>query len=417
MRRLTGALALRVGARGIAAAFQAVTLILMARELGPADFGVFGQAQSIGIFGAAIFSFGLSTRSLRLAVDDDPERIVSGMFVLRFVTAATVSVLIAGVFYAMDPAAAGILLAVAVVLFADMMNDLMQGVLSGLERQKLASVLLIAHRLLPFSAVLFKPFPDMNILAQFVFGCGLAAIAPIVYTVVFWAKPVSLRALTRGSSGFWLSTIAGPVSQFDTTIVRLTSSVTSVGYYAAAARVGAPLNLISSSLVNIVVPAMTREPDAAIRIQMFVRLRRLGIIFAGFIIVSSPMVAELVVRLLGEQYRPGWPVFCGMIIAAAFSGISQMYQAYFFAINLPRIAAVSIALGTVIGLAVLGFGSALWGVAGLAAGPVAMQLAILVLFGVSFSKQKIRALESNHEREMMTVEESADDSKEGSLKN
>lgn len=403
MRRLTGALALRVGARGIAAGFQAVTLILMARELGPADFGVFGQAQSIGIIGAAIFSFGLSTRALRLSVDDDPDRIVSGMFVLRFVTAATVSVLITGVFYALDPATAAILLAVAMVLFADMMNDLMQGVLSGLERQKLASILLIAHRLLPFSAVVFKPFSDMNILAQFVLGCGLAAIVPIIYTVLFWAKPVSLKALARGSWGFWLSTIAGPISQFDTTIVRLTSSVTSVGYYAAAARVGAPLNLISSSLANIVVPAMTREPDSAIRMHMFVRLRRVGIIIAGFIIVSSPIVAELIVRLLGELYRPGWPVFCGMIIAAAFSGINQIYQAYFFAMNLPRIAAMSVGLGTVLGLAVLGFGSALWGIGGLSIGPVAIQLAILVLFGVSFNRH-IRALEPSPEAEMLTIE-------------
>lgn len=384
MCRLTGDFALRVGARVVAALLQALTLVLIARGLGPAGFGIFGQAQSVGIVGAAIFSFGLSARALRLSVDENPRRVVTSMFIVRVLTAALVVTLVLGIFSYFDPSSSGVLLAVAALLFADMINDLTQGVLSGLQLQATAALLIIVHRLLPCLCVWLLPLPQLGNIGNYGAGCLLVAMIALIYPVWTWSKPANIRNLLTNARGFWLSTAAGPLSQLDTSIIRLTSSLSTVGYYAAASRVGAPINLVASSLVSIVVPAMTKELDHSRQKHMFTRLRLAGVVLASITLAISPILSEIIVRLLGEEYRPGWWIFCGVIVAAALSGINQTYQAYFFAVNKPRTAALSIGLGTIVGLIALASGSILWGIVGLAIGPVALQLSILLFFVVLY---------------------------------
>jgi O-antigen/teichoic acid export membrane protein len=258
--------------------------------------------------------------------------------------------------------------------------DLAVSLLAGRGAQGAASRAILVQRGLPLAGVLGGGLIGHAYL-------GVAAGAAAALLVALAALPVrghgeSMRTILRGGRGYWLAGLAINVGQLDSVVVRGAVGLVGAGIYGAGSRIGGPLNIVTTSLLTLMVPTLA-VLDAAGRRRAFRRLLAPVGAYAAVLALLSPLVAGGLVLVLGEEYRDGWPVYVALVLGAAISALAQVRQAYLYAAGAAGRAGMILAACVPLGLSATFLGGHFFGLAGVGMGHVLWQLLVLAGFLLS----------------------------------
>jgi O-antigen/teichoic acid export membrane protein len=369
----------RVAARGVAAGLQAFCFIVLARDLGADGFGAVAVGISVGSVASILTGLGGGTRALRLRLEDDVMHIATAMFgaqCLSAVLSAFVSWLV--VSRLLDEQW-WIGLAVGIIVASDALCSLEQAVLAGLGRQAASAGLLLFQRTAPFICLTIGSILSVPAIVGYGAGATIAAIVAIIRPIRGWHRPISLRALIFTSRGYWLSNIVESLGLLDTVLVRFFAGAAAAGSYGIASRVMNPVHIITTSILSIVTPAAAMEQREHGRTTLLRKSTKIALICAAVVVVLSPLVADIAIRILGPDYAPARKMIIGFMIAAAVSGVSQTLVAHYVIEGRAGAVAASLAVGITLGLVAISAAAAIDWMTFLWVGPIVLQMAILTL--------------------------------------
>ncbi|MFB9404789.1 lipopolysaccharide biosynthesis protein [Pseudarthrobacter polychromogenes] len=351
-RKFGSALAFRIAARLIASIGQAAFLLLLAREIGPADFGVVAIVLSIGYMVMAVTSFGTSTRVLRLAAETEPTIIATKLLYLRLLGTLVTATTCLAVAYGYKDAAF-----IAVFMIAsDQAADYAQAYLAGTNRQIFSSFVVIGQRIIPLGALWVSNAAGLA--SPQVVMMSFAATLAISIVIPFRERCKGLRevgflAELRASSGYWMSSIAPNISQLQVPALGMVLEAATVGLFAVAARLTNPFTIMVSALQTVLMPELSRRRGTASFHTLYRASVAASLVYGGLLAFSAWFLADIVISLLGSEYTSARMLIVGMIIASGLSSISQALQSKLLVEGRGGDVAWSIGVGSTVGLACL----------------------------------------------------------------
>jgi O-antigen/teichoic acid export membrane protein len=353
--------ALVLGARIVSAVLQAVTILLLARSLGPSDLGSYFTVVSVFAGFSALVGFGMNTRALRLAAEDHAAAKRSTMTWMRLVTALIGGALSAwlGSLFLLDTPVL-VLIAAASYAASELVNELSQSIMLGSGRVGAAVGLMIVRRAAPFAAVIWGlAQDDATLLFGLTVACGITTVYGLVVQRGLLSRPSSPLRLIASSRHYWWQSIWAAAQQVDVLVVQLFLGSSAAGLYAAASRLLSPLNLVTSSLLSVLVPEMSRFTDRRKILAVYARAKRLIGGYAVALAVASPLAGFVGPLILGSEYQASWSLFIFFVLAAGFNAASQPGMSLLYAIGEARKVAAATFISTLVGLCLLAILAAL----------------------------------------------------------
>ena len=296
---------------------------------------------------------------------------------------ASVLVVALGIGFVIQDTGTIIVIAVGLLaVFVEFVSELVQGALSGQLRHTTAAVVLISQRVLPLAGLLIGQWFDAAV-AGVLAGLCLAVPVLVFVVVPYLAKPVAYLPTIAAARHFWSTSVVSNLTQFDVILTRLVADIDVAGFFAIGNRMVSPLNIVTSAMLNIFVPELTRAEAGEPRMRIFRFIRRIAIGAGIALCIVAIPVADFVIWFLGEQYRPAFPAIVAFVVAAAVSGVSRTYQAHLFAQDDAQSVTWGLVVGAVLGFfTIIVFGAA-YGIVGVSFGPLVAQVAILVAFAIA----------------------------------
>lgn len=343
------ALGSRVLARSLSALLQAITLVILTRILSPSEFAPFALIPGVGAASACLLGGGLGTLALRVGSERS-----WGVQLLRL--ALAISILIG-----LIAAAAGALLSTAgwlsivapsVVVAADQIVGVAQGVLAGQIRHREAARLLIVQRALPLGGLLVGGLIGGYQIVGYAVG-GLFVISVVAAPLLrrIDAGP-QFRTIFGRAMGFWAVSAVSTLAYLDVLIIGISMSEYAVGIYGAALRLAAPLAILTSSLMFVIVPEASALRRAEVS-RFFLRWRRYGRWSALTLGLLAPVMCWLGILALGHDYGGSRWILLALIVGSAISLMSQITIAELLTIDCEGLVAKATALAYCVGVIAL----------------------------------------------------------------
>jgi O-antigen/teichoic acid export membrane protein len=348
-------------------AFGFVASVLIARTLGPTDFGVFAVLGAIGNIAGAIVDPGLTgaaVRGIAAAWPDQPDvaRNRASVFLWLRVAAALVAVTLVA---ALANPLARVLLgsedrdSVLVLALLGVAATATSGALGALLQAtshfaRLGMVLLANSVLTALLAIGLAAVGWLNLvsaLAVLGIGTSLVSAAVALLLLPIDARPgypswSSLRV--EGSSflrfGRWLwlgDSLAMLASQLDVLLVQWLIGPGVVGPYALALNLAAKVDVVNHSLYTVLLPAASSLRDAA-SVQQYVRrglLRSAWITLA--LIPAFPIAAPFIAFFYGVDFAQSVGLFQAMLGVAIFDVWTTPLLLLAFPADRPRLLAAA----------------------------------------------------------------------------
>ncbi|MDN4641335.1 oligosaccharide flippase family protein [Agreia sp. PsM10] len=353
--------ALVTAGRAFSSLVQAVSFALIARFMGVVDFGAFSIGYSAALLLMTAFEFGLGNRSLRLASDKEPGRTVATILSTRFVTNLVVftAVLIGWQIFHRGSWNWG--LALALYVTGDLFGNLTQSILIGSMQEYRATIILIVRRIIPLGALLiFLWVGDSGTDAAYTALALTGAVGytlGIIPTMRLFGRPRNPITFIRQNHKFATTSLASNLQQADSLVIGAVGGTAIAGLYGAASRLAAPLNLVTGSLTQSIVPSLSAMTDPDYRRSSMARVMRLMTIFAILLATSAVFSPLLVWLLYGDSFMAAWPLAAGVILIAAFNSLNQPILGWYYAHSIPTLVPVLIASSSVATVCVLGLSS------------------------------------------------------------
>jgi O-antigen/teichoic acid export membrane protein len=329
----TGGL-ISLGARVAALVLGVVVTAVLARELGPEQFGYLALMFALVAAAAAVSDFGTSQVAIRemAARPDDRAGITAGLIRWRVLSSALlgVIVIITGIALVPDNAArmaALVGLAVPVGAFGSL-----QAVAQARLRLDLVSVVFLAQSVAWLGAVLAVASMDGGLtgyaVAFLLAALVQAAIALAVTTRVTeltWSGPH--RAAIRLLSMSWSLGLAGVFVaiyyRLDNVLLFGIDGADAAGLYAAAYKVLDVLQLFPAIVAAVLLPylsiAQRRPADAMSGRALELALCLLGLIALPVATFGAVLAEPLVVAFYGAEFREAGPLLT--VLLPAYVGI------------------------------------------------------------------------------------------------
>ncbi|NSX38684.1 hypothetical protein HTS88_20080 [Pseudarthrobacter oxydans] len=363
---------------------QAVTLLLLARDLGPDGFGTFSAAFGTAIVFQASLDLGIATLVVkeRSANTCSPliysalcltDRLGMALLVLAALPLLALAVLLDPFFY--------LLLPLAVWAAAERQADVWLSVPLADGDAKFNTQNLLIRR--AATALLYIIGVSAGFDAALSFSTSMALTSLISYVVVrlFVTARIEtslprtpIKTIIGKSWPYWLNSLGVQARNLDSLIVSMVAGAGQAGFYAATSRATGPLRILSTSMAAVLLPASSAKGPRELQ-----RLLRLVGIFAvcssalyGGLIVIVPAAVDL---FLGEIYRGA--IFPLQIVLAGlvFAGVASLFTSMLQGVGLQLFVAKTAVATTIICLLFVFLG-------GLAAGAVGAALALTVSFVV-----------------------------------
>jgi O-antigen/teichoic acid export membrane protein len=357
-RRRALDLGTRIGARGLAAGFQAITLLLIARIEGPESFGVFAIALSVGYVVSGVVGLGAGVRVLRIAGEPEGDHLASALFLTRVIgsilTLSSTAAL-AVVFDSFTP-----LLAAGALAASDLMVEYSQSLMAGRGHQALSSAMVVVQRALPAAGVLVAVALDTSSYGWFSLAVCIVLALSVIYPIAVWAPPSNVLDVVRSSGGYWAGSIVANLRQLEPISVGAVAGAGASGGYAIASRIGNPLVIVTSSLQTVFVPDLAKKKGTDAFDDSFRKLLTLSGAYGVLLLLLSLPIAHLVAVFLGSEYRDAEILIAAMVASIGIGAITGAYQSRFIALGEPGTSAAIIGVASVFGIAlILVVGSAL----------------------------------------------------------
>lgn len=370
----------RIGARIIASIFQFVTFMILARELGPQEFGKFALLISLSAVASGLMAWGLPTASLRILASPTPRATALSTLLILLPTFSGIAALTGSLGIALGfplPLVA----AASLSVFVEGSNDAAQWVLTGLERHTRAALFMITRRAATASAVVVATVAGEPILSLFSIATALILTLPLYTVMTLRGSWTPLHAVIRDARRFWPLSLLTAVWSLDVAVASLSLGTRSAGLYAASAKLAGPLGLAVRSLLAITTPRLVASTPLE-RAQINRVIRRVVWAFAVIVTIASPFVALAAIWLLGSQYSDAFPILVAVCVASGVSAFAQHRIAVLIADDRATVANVATGIGVAVGLIAIASLGGNWGAEGLAVAVVLTQLTILGLLMV-----------------------------------
>ncbi len=313
------------------ALIQAGSMALLARWIGPSDFGLFASAYGIALVLQTVIDLGLTTYIVRLrALEPTSEYLKEALRIVSRISILTGSLGVASMsilawhdhrYLPFIPFAIWIAVDRQVetwlaIPLAD--GDTIQNATSLVTRRTISFVVLIVA-----AAIGVDP------LFGYTFGLALGSTISCFVVmeknrVPFRRFKVPPRKVIRTARPYWANSVATQLRNFDTLIVTAIAGTTQGGYYGAASRLTTPLRIIPTSFAQVLMPAAARSGQSgrnALLRSVLVLMAATALLY-GVVAVIMPLAVPLV---LGREFDDSIliiQIVCGGLAFAAIS--SQM---------------------------------------------------------------------------------------------
>lgn len=377
-------------ARVLATGLQAVVMVVVARLVGVADFGLLGAVVGVSAVAFAVATWGLPTY-LPMA----RARGLDGEVRLGLVGAA-VGLAVAGsgaaavtAFLTNDAGTSPWLAALPVALAIDVWVEAGLTVLVADGEKARVAGSVVLRRVLTAAVFAGLVVAGLDAVTAYSLSFLVAAVVGAVEIVVRvsprldrGAPAPRVRELYRRMVPYLTSSLTYQARTLDVAVVGLAGGAVTAGLYSAAQRIIGPLNVVSGSAVSVLLPHAARSSLSSVR-RIGVLLTAWGLALWTVPAVLGAALAEPLVELLfGADYRAAAGAFAWTVVAVPFialaSPLGSILQgqghARFVAVN-----GVVWAAATLVGVFV---GALLWGPSGAAAGlavTFALKVASLLL--------------------------------------
>jgi O-antigen/teichoic acid export membrane protein len=332
---------------GKAASF--VFVVIVARSLGVAEFGVFNFAISFVPLFLVFGGFGLESTVIR-EVARDRERL-SELFSTGIALRASLGLaglalaLVAGPLFLDGAEEIAVLVIIGTALFLDELSGFLGTVFKAFETMRYHALVVLTNRVLSTALALVAVAFGAGLLVvcvtylagslgAFLFGCVALRrnFPPIDLRQV---RGSVARSLARTGIPLGLAGILNTaVFRIDTVMLQAIKGSVEVGLYGVAYRFFESLLFVAWSLGNVALPRMSRQNDAG-RVRTFELTAALSLAFYLPIAVAMPFAATVVVETLFSP-RYGEAAAATGILTGAAVLYSLAYLARMGAIALGR---------------------------------------------------------------------------------
>ncbi len=367
------------GGKILAALIQAATMLLLVREVSPAEFGFFSAVYGVITIPQTLLDLGLPSLIVRERARDARDGIVTTALKLNNVLSMLMSLLllVTGILLALTvDADYWLLLPFAVWAAAERNADAWLGVVladgdswinvTNLVLRRLGSLVLF---------VLLTRFAAMEPVLALAVGFAVGATVSWVFAHVFVAKrlvpatPTGVGTLVRMSYPYWIDSVASQARNLDVVVTSIVAGQAQAGFYAASARLTNPLRILPNSLATILLPAASKRDSSTIGGL----LKLVVVATAGFAVLyggGAALVPWAVPVFLGEDYGGAiiaLQITCvGLIFASAASLLSMLLLGVgrkHFVAGAAVVSTIACLLGVLVGAVMLGAVGAALGLA------------------------------------------------------
>ncbi|WP_082898721.1 MULTISPECIES: lipopolysaccharide biosynthesis protein [unclassified Rhodococcus (in: high G+C Gram-positive bacteria)] len=325
--------------RLMGAVIQAVSMALLARWIGPADFAIFAASYGIALVIQTVGDFGLSAHIVRSRAQNSQDPAAgSALKTLAWINMAicVIGLMAAGAAVAIDPKFLP-LVPLAVWLAADKHVEAWLGIPLADGRAWQNATSLVFRRTIALAFLLSSLALGHGELYMYCLGLAVGSMIAAATVqrsnkaLVQYGSKTEFRDAFRKSRPFYSNSVATQVRNFDTLLVGLVLSPVASGLYGAASRLTSPLRMVPTSFANILMPIAARQANGGSERILKPILALLGfttLMYAG-IATAIPFV---ITPLLGKDYDEAIPVIqivcIGLIFAAVASPVNSLLQGW-----------------------------------------------------------------------------------------
>ena len=372
-RALAGNAAWMVGANVVSKLASFVLVVVLARGLGPRQYGYFAFALAFVPLFLQLARWGIDVVTVRQVAAD--RTALSRVFVnglaarVALALGAALAAAALSIFFVDGK---GPLLAVSIVaaaLFLDELSTFLGGVFIAFERMRFNAMVLVVNRfastLLAVVVVALGGGLALVCLTYFLGSLGALACGWVAFGRFF--PPVDRRDYRREDVGRLLRE-GGPygvaaflnfgVFRVDTVLLQALKGPAAVGMYGVAYRFFEPLLFATWSLGEAALPRFVREHEEGLERRTFEHCLAFLLAFHLPIAVAAPFTARWVVTLVfGSEYSPAVPAVMWLTSAACLYAVAHLARMASVAVGrrteLTWVAAGVLALNVVANLAVI----------------------------------------------------------------
>lgn len=327
--------------RVVAAALQAVTLVLIARVTGPSQFGILASFIGLIIIIQVISDGGIGTYILRLRVNEPESEQISLALKIHQILGilACVLLIIASVILTnVTGLLWWLLIPLAVAGYVERQADVRLTLAIADGDVWKNAISLTVRRLLTLLGVLVGFHTTMDAIFYF----GIATLLGSVFSLWLSSRIIDCpryvgksgfhecRELYLACRPFWVNSIGAQLRNLDVILVATLATPVVAGYYGSVARSLSPLMMISSSLATVLLPIAAGANGRIVKslaVPVSLVLSMVSLFYIGMAYYAD----EIVLLLFGPQYGPAAGAFriavLGLIFASTSSLLTSLLQA------------------------------------------------------------------------------------------
>lgn len=333
MWALAGQFSWLISGRIIAAGIQAVTLIFVARALGPADFGLFNAVLGIMIVMQAISDLGVGKLLVRERSSGERPELVAGGIRLNARSSAVLGIVLgiglATLGFASDQRFL-LMLPLAVSVAGEKNADTWLGIAIADGDVRYSTMILVARRACALAIFLLLSSTPFPAIVNYSSAMACAAVGSVVFARRLISPrvktmPAMAKVTIRAAVPYWVNTFAVQLRNLDTAIVTAVAGAGAAGFYSTASRLTTPLRMLPNSFAVVMLPHATRTQTQSIRTVLV----RVGIFVSitGAMYLLLAVLIPWVIPLLGEAYRPATVPLQIVLVGLVFAGLTSLLGA------------------------------------------------------------------------------------------
>ena len=361
-------------ARVIAAILQAILLIIAARAVSSAEFGLLASVLGVATVVQTALDMGVSTFVTRERAASPDSGSVATALRFNALTSVAMAVLAAILILCVGLLNVSFLflLPLAIWVSAERTADLRLAIAFADGDVQVNSLNLLARRLT--SIVLLVALLSLAVepLLAYSIAVALAAVGSAIFANAYVRKRVvtrsdiSFRKLIQLSWPYWVHSVATQLRNLDSAITAVVAGATQAGYFSVASRLTSPLRILPTSLASVLLPNAARAGTGGIR--PLERLAGIAVLmcvgFYAIVFAATPWALPL---LLGEGYSGSVPAVMIVVAGLPFAATVSLYSSLLQGTGHKHfVAVVSVCSSISCLIAVAALGSA-WGAIGAAA--------------------------------------------------
>ncbi|HUR22095.1 MAG TPA: polysaccharide biosynthesis C-terminal domain-containing protein [Vicinamibacterales bacterium] len=335
----------KVASEVVGKAVVLALLVVAARTLSPANFGVLSVATTLGWMAAAASDFGLQLylgRAITQAAD--PASVLWPLFAIR-IRAAAVALFLIGVFaWAVAPPGtwtASVLVAAAPLITS--VAEFINYAYRGLGRSELESGLSLAQRV----GALVLVYVGL-MLSPTLLTVGLAlttsAVAALAASLVIAQRVVNSSSQPSPplSGRIWLQDVA-PIGaglvlsalyfRVDVFLIEQWSGLEPVAHYSAVFRIVDAMRLLPAAVVTVVLPRLFGARDPTFARRLAGGLTAFAVLVT---LVTRPLAAWLVAMTYGPAYAGAAPILQILLLSFPLLTLNYVLTHQLIGWNKPR---------------------------------------------------------------------------------